>query len=310
MTGTFQYPQDVLGDRSGEAPLHRLAGLATEFGAQQIASTACSIAERISEGRFYVACVGQFKRGKSTLLNALIGHSVLPTAVIPVTAVPTIVRYGERLTARVRFQTGAWTDIAVSSVEEYVSEGKNPENAKGVSGVEIFVPSPLLDTGMCLVDTPGLGSVFAGNTAATQAFIPHIDAAIVVIGTDPPLSGDELQLVETISQDVRDLVFVLNKADRAEASERSAALEFSSRVLETRLQRPIDCIYEVSAEERLENRGPGRDWPLLIDVLEKLERESGSSLVRTAGERGLRRFGEELLTIISEEREALRRPIE
>src|ERR1700691_6333068 len=310
MTGTFQYPQDVLGDRSGEAPLHRLAGLATEFGAQQIASTACSIAERISEGRFYVACVGQFKRGKSTLLNALIGHSVLPQALIPVSAIPTIVRYVERLTARVRFQTVAWTDIAVSSVEEYVSEGKNPENAKGVSGVEIFVPSPLLDTGMCLVDTPGLGSVFAGNTAATQAFIPHIDAAIVVVGADPPVSGEELALVEEVGKQVHDLIIVMNKADRTSDEDRQIAKSFTRKIMGKRLTRPIDCIYEVSAEERLENRGAGRDWPLLIDVLEKLERESGSSLVRTAGERGLRRFGEELLTIISEEREALRRPIE
>ena len=58
---------------SGEAELNRLAELATEFGAEQIASIARTIAERISEGRFYVACIGQFKRGKSTLLNALIG---------------------------------------------------------------------------------------------------------------------------------------------------------------------------------------------------------------------------------------------
>jgi GTP-binding protein EngB required for normal cell division len=310
MTRTLQYRQAVLQDQSGEAALHRLAALAAEFGAEQIASTACSIAERISEGRFYVACVGQFKRGKSTLLNALIGHSVLPTAVIPVTAVPTIIRYGERLTARVRSQSGAWTDIAVSSVEEYVSEGKNPENEKGVSGVEISVPSPLLDTGMCLVDTPGLGSVFAGNTAATQAFIPHIDAAIVVIGTDPPLSGDELQLVETISQDVHDLVCVLNKADRAGASERSAALEFSRNVLERQLKRTFPAIFEVSALDRLKQVGPERDWGKLVHALEDLVQHSGRSLVRKATDRGIRRAANQLLAVIKEERNALERPVE
>jgi predicted GTPase len=229
MTPAYERYQNVMQELSGDAVLNRLAELATEFEAEHIASTARSIAEKVSEGRFYVACIGQFKRGKSTLLNALIGYSVLPTAVVPVTAVPTIIRHGDQLAARVRFQNAAWTDIPVSAVEDYVSEGKNPENAKGVAGVEIFVPSPLLATGMCLVDTPGIGSVFAGNTAATQAFIPHIDAAIVVIGTDPPLSGDELKLVEAISQEIHDLVFVLNKADRADAEERSAALEFSRR---------------------------------------------------------------------------------
>ncbi len=294
---------------SGEAELNQLAELATEFGANHIASTARSIAERISEGRFYVACIGQFKRGKSTLLNALIGHSVLPTAVVPVTAVPTILRHGEHLSARVRLQNAAWTEIPVSNVEEYVSESKNPENAKGVAGVEIFVPSPLLETGMCLVDTPGLGSVFAGNTAATQAFIPHIDAAIVVIGTDPPLSADELQLVEAVAQEVHDLVFVLNKADRASADERTAALDFARRVLETRLKRALPVIFEVSALDQLEQRGPERDWGRLLHAFQDLVLHSGRLLVRNATERGIRRAANQLLAVIKEERDALERPL-
>ncbi len=310
MTQTHENHQSVLQDLSGEAALNRLAELATEFEAEHIASTARSIAERVAEGRFYVACIGQFKRGKSTLLNALIGHSVLPTAVVPVTAVPTIIRHGERLSARLRFRNAEWTDIPVSAVEEYVSEGKNPENEKGVAGVEIFVPSPLLETGMCFVDTPGIGSVFAGNTAATQAFIPHIDAAIVVIGTDPPLSGDELQLVEAISREVHDLVFVLNKADRADAAERFAAVEFSRRVLETRLRRTISRVFEVSALDRLEQNGADRDWGQLVQALEGLVLNSGRSLVRKATDRGIRRAANQLLAVIKEERDALERPLE
>ena len=310
MTETFQYRQDVLQDRTGEATLNRLAALAAEFGAEEIASATRSIAERISEGRFYVACVGQFKRGKSTLLNALIGHSVLPTAVVPVTAVPTIIRYGECLTARVRFQSAAWTDIAVSAVEEYVSEAKNPENAKGVVGVEIFAPSPLLETGTCLVDTPGLGSVFAGNTAATQAFVPHIDAAIIVIGTDPPLSGEELELVKTVSHDVHDLLFVLNKADRANAPDRSAAMEFSRSVLEKQLKRTLPAFFEVSALDRLKQGGPERDWRQLVHALEDLVLHPGRSLVRKATDRGIRRTTNQLLAVIKEERNALERPLE
>jgi GTP-binding protein EngB required for normal cell division len=310
MTGTSQNRQALLQDHAGEVALYRLAELATEFGAEHIASTARSTADRVSEGLFYVACVGQFKRGKSTLLNALIGHPVLPTALVPVTAVPTVIRHGERLSARVRFKSAKWKDISVRDVEEFVSEGKNPENTKGVAGVEVFVPSPLLETGMCLVDTPGIGSVFAGNTAATQAFIPHIDAAIVVIGADPPLSGDELQLVEALSQEVHDLVFVLNKADRANAGERSAAQEFARRVLETHLKRAFPTIFEVSALDRLEQKGPERDWGSLVHALEDLVLHSGRSLVRKASDRGIRRAANQLLAVIREERDALQRPLE
>jgi GTP-binding protein EngB required for normal cell division len=308
MRQASEYRQGILQDASADAALYRLAEIATQFGAEHTAFTARSLAERVSEGLFYVACVGQFKRGKSTLLNALLGHAVLPTAVVPVTTVPTILRHGKQLAARVRLQSETWTDIALSAVEEYVSEAKNPE--KGVLGVEIFVPSPLLETGMCLVDTPGLGSVFAGNTAATQAFIPNIDAAVVVTGTDPPLTGDELQLVETVSREVHDLVFVLNKADKVNAVERSAALDFTRHILESHLQRACPVIYEVSAIERLEQTGPERDWKRLTRALEDLVLRSGHALVRNATDRGIRRAVRQLLAVIKEDRDALERPLE
>ncbi|HEX9120284.1 MAG TPA: dynamin family protein [Terriglobales bacterium] len=293
----------------GEA-LGRIAAISGELGAEGIAIEANELAERVSEGRFYVACVGQFKRGKSTLLNALVGQPMLPTGITPVTAVPTVIRFGDRHGARVRSTKGDWKWISVTDLEHYVSEEHNPENAKGVEGVEVFVPSPLLATGMCLVDTPGLGSVFSGNTATTQAFIPHIDAAVVVIGADPPISGEELALVEAVARHVHDIHIVLNKSDRVTDAERRAAGNFARKMLESRLQRPVDAIYEVSALEQLVRRGPERDWGKFIAALEDLVEQSGRGLIRSAAERGVRRLGEQLLAIINEERQALRRPIE
>lgn len=305
-----EYPQASSENSSGESALLRLAELAEEFEAEQVAAEARSVAERVSEGRFYVACIGQFKRGKSSILNALVGASVLPTGVVPVTAVPTIVRYGSPATARVRFAAGGWMDIPVQIVDEYVSEEKNPENAKHVAALEIFVPSPLLATGMCFVDTPGLGSVFTGNTAATQAFIPHIDAALVVIGADPPLAGEELVLVEAVARHVQDLIIALNKADRTSDTERTAAMAFAQRQLEKRLQHAVHPFFEVSAVEQLERRGTGRDWAKLVASLTHFAQGSGRRLIRAACERGLERISEQLLVIITEEREALQRPIE
>jgi predicted GTPase len=119
-----------------------------------------------------------------------------------------------------------------------VTEEQNPENKKAVDGAEVFVPSFLLSYGMCFVDTPGLGSVFTGNTATTQAFIPHIDAALVVVGADPPIAGEELALVESIGEQVEDLILVINKADRTSDPEREAAAKFTRQILEKRLHRP------------------------------------------------------------------------
>jgi len=163
---------------------------------------------------------------------------------------------------------------------------------------------------MCLVDTPGLGSVFARNTAATHDFIPHIDVAIVVIGADPPISGEELAIVETVAKQVSNLLFVLNKADRVNAGELATATAFARRVLAKRLNRPVPVIFEASAAEQIENRGSGRDWNELVAALQELVENSGSNLVRDSAQRALTRTVEQLLRIIAEERQALRRPVE
>jgi hypothetical protein len=304
-TGT---PSREVADVAGK--LMRLAELAHDFGAEQVEDEAKYLAERLTEGRFYVACIGQFKRGKSTLSNALVGDPVLPTGVVPVTTVPTVLRYGQNRCARVRFRGGTWTKVNPEELMQFVSEQHNPENAKNVAGVEVFLASPVLADGMCLVDTPGLGSIFAGNTAATQTFVPQMDAAIIVAGADPPIAGEELALVEEVGKHVRQLLVVLNKADRVTEAERQIAEPFTRSILEKRLRRPIGPIYEISAFERLQNQGRKWDWDLFVASLQKIVEESGRTLVREAGERGVQRFGEEILSVTLEEREALVRPIE
>jgi hypothetical protein len=294
----------------GASRLLRLGRLAQELGAEPVAGEAHELAARVSEGRFYVACIGQFKRGKSTLLNALVGYPVVPTGFVPVTAVPTVIRFGDKLHARIRIRDGSWRDVAMSDLKEYITEELNPENEKALDGAEVFVPSPLLSSGMCFVDTPGLGSVFTGNTATTQAFIPHIDAALVVVGADPPIAGEELALVESIGTQVQDLILVINKADRTSDPERAAAAKFTREILEKRLHRSMGEVFEVSAAERMENRGPLRDWEKLLASLRCLVEDSGRNLVRAACDRGLQRLSEQLLVIIGEDRDALQRPIE
>ena len=303
-------PAETSVSMDGASRLLRLGRLAQELGAEPVAEEARELAARVSEGRFYVACVGQFKRGKSTLLNALVGHEVVPTGYVPVTAVPTVIRFGDELHARVRMRDGAWREVAMTDLKEYVSEEHNPENNKAVDGAEVFVPSPLLSSGMCFVDTPGLGSVYTGNTATTQAFVPHIDAALVVVGADPPIAGEELALVESVGNQVQDLILVINKADRTTGPERAAAAKCTREILGKRLHRPMGEVFEVSAAERMEDRGPLRDWEKLLASLHRLVADSGRNLVRAACDRGLQRLGEQLLAIISEDRDALQRPIE
>ena len=310
-------------DESGDDPLatsgapphalRALARVAETLGLATVTADARALVDRVAAGRFYVAVVGQFKRGKSTLIDALLDDAVLPAGIVPVTAVPTVVRFGSARTARVRLRDadgGAWQPIAPEALAEYVSEERNPENVRRVLGVEVLLPLPLLESGMCLVDTPGLGSVFEGNTRATREFVPQIDAAVVVIGADPPISGEELDLIADVARHVGHLIIVLNKADRVTDEERRVAGEFARAAIERRIGRPVDRIFEVSALERLRDGRSTRDWAALVATLEHEVARSGAMLVRAAGCRGLQRLVARLRAAIAEERGALERPIE
>ncbi len=293
-----------------DAALGCLARIAEELGAPRLARDARALAERVADQRFFVACIGQFKRGKSTLLNALVGARVLPTGVLPVTAIVTVLRYGAAERAEVHFDSGAREEIPVAALADYVSEDRNPANQKAVAAVEVFVPSALLASGMCLVDTPGIGSVFAGNTAVTREFVPHIDAAMVVLGADPPISGDELALVEEVAAHVSELIFVLNKADRLSDDESTQAVEFCRGTVSKKIARPIERVYRISAYQWLDGAGPSRDATELCGELRKIARDRGPALVAAARERGVRRLKTALSHEIRVQREALLRPVE
>ncbi len=291
------------------ARLDAIEELAHEAGAIELAAEARALTERLRDGLFYVACVGQFKRGKSTLLNALIGEPVLPVGVIPVTAVVTVVRYGPRAAARIRRADGDWQEISTTELASFVTEQENPGNEKQVAAVEVFVPSALLASGMCLVDTPGIGSVFACNTEATHAFVPHIDAAVAVLGADPPISADELTLLGELCEQCKNLLVVLNKSDRLGDEERREAERFTRQVLAERAGLEEIPLFAVSATERLAGEGPPRGWPQLVEALTTLSRKSGGALVQAAEERGVALLANRLRRRIEEERGALERPI-
>jgi hypothetical protein len=294
---------------AGPAALEELAGIAQDLGAMDVARDARGAADRLRDRRFLVASVGQFKRGKSTLLNALVGHDVLPVGVAPVTSVVTILRHGRTPAARLRLVDGREQPIALEDIGAYVDERRNPGNRLGVAAVEVWVPSSILETGLCLVDTPGVGSVFTANTDATRAFLPQVDAALVVLGADPPVSKAELDLALEIAGDVDDLVFVLNKADRSTPADLEEARAFTAQVLASRFHRALDRLLEVSARERIERGRATRDWAALERRLAELAGAARSRILVHARGRALKHVSRRLLAEIAEREGALVRPL-
>ncbi|HED04684.1 MAG TPA: Dynamin family protein, partial [Candidatus Fraserbacteria bacterium] len=239
-----------------------------------------ALQSRLLADRFQLAVLGQFKRGKSTLLNALLGEELLPTSVLPLTAIPTFLQWGPRLRARVVYQDGRSAEEFCGEVPaelaaflaKFVTEEVNPRNRLGISQVEVFHPAPLLK-GVVLIDTPGIGSTLRHNTETTLSFLPQCDAALFVVSADPPITEVEVKFLQAILPQVARLFVVLNKIDYLRETERKTALNFLAQVLnqEVGLKGEIP-IFSVSARQGLEARNSGDSQRWSQSGVEALER--------------------------------------
>jgi ribosome biogenesis GTPase A len=182
--------------------------------------------KKLASNQLHLAVLGQMKRGKSSFINALLGAEILPTGVLPVTAVITEIKYGVAPEVAILHTTGQREKIELGALADYITESANPGNKKQVASVEITYPSPFLEAGIVLIDTPGIGSTHAHNTRTTESYLEHVDAGIVVLSVDPPITEIESQFVRGIKEVIPKLFFILNKTDVASRDEVSHLSRF------------------------------------------------------------------------------------
>lgn len=206
---------DVTQERDALATLAEAAeslARSVEADAPQLVDDARGVLERLRERRFEVAVVGEFNRGKSTLLNLLVDRFVLPAGVLPVTSIVTELTYGEEQ-AKIVFEDGSDEVIDLTEIERYVSEEANPGNARRVQTARIALPAPMLRHGAVLVDTPGVGSIFRHNSELARETILHADGAVMVMSADTPITDAERSLIKLLSRRSQRTFFVLNRID-------------------------------------------------------------------------------------------------
>lgn len=104
------------------------------------------------------------------------GEALLPTSVVPLTAIPTFLYPGLKLQARIVYQNGHSPDTfsprqpgeLTTILAWFVTKEGNPHNQRNVAYVEVYHPAPLLRRGVVLIDTPGIGSTFRQGLEARQ----------------------------------------------------------------------------------------------------------------------------------------------
>jgi GTPase SAR1 family protein len=202
---------------------------------------------------FNLVVCGEFKRGKSSLINALLGAEVLPTAVVPLTSVVTLLVHAETPAVDVVFDSGERRTVTLDRLPDYVTERGNPGNAKGVREVAVAWPAPWLAGGIRLADTPGIGSIHQHNTDITRAYLPEADAVIFVASVDQPLSRNELDFLAEIRGHAGKVFCLLNKIDHLTESELAESTAFATQVLREALGEDVP-VFPVSARLALQGR--------------------------------------------------------
>lgn len=236
--------------------LRELIEIARAAGLPELADAIRQIEAALERGALTVAVLGQFKRGKSTLLNVIAGRELLPSGPLPVTSVPIAIRQGPG-EARITFPGRSSMTIPLDEIGKYVTQRQNPGNRLGVGGVEVGVPLPEWAREVTFVDTPGIGSVIDENTAASRALLPEVDAAIFVFSSDPPLTDNERSFLADAAKYATKFFFVLNKTDLLTASELEEMRSYTETLLRDRCGFSSPRIFPVSAREALRRLAPG-----------------------------------------------------
>ncbi|MBM2616611.1 dynamin family protein [Actinoplanes sp. LDG1-06] len=156
-----------------------------------------------------VAVVGEFKQGKSTLVNALLRTDLCPVDADIVTALPTILRFGRPPSAALTGENDDRTPIELGEVQKHIT-GEAGQEARAV---EIRIDRRLLGAGLAIVDTPGVGGLDSAQGNLTLATLTMAGAALFVTDAAQELTAPEVDFLRRTVERCPRTVVVLTKTD-------------------------------------------------------------------------------------------------
>ncbi len=263
--------------------IDRLSSVSSNRGDDKIHENLQEISEKLAGNRFHLVVLGQFKRGKSTFINSLLGEKVLPTAVVPLTSIVTLIKHGEIEAIEVVFINGQRKTIPRDQLADYVTERGNPANEKNVKHVEVSYPSDYLKDGVFIIDTPGVGSTFENNTEMTYNYLPRVDAALFLLAVDPPISQSEISFLKDVKHYVEKIFFIQNKIDYMNEEECQESMLFSKQVIEEAIGSDNIRIHPLSAKLALEGKQSNSKKRLKESRLPEFDKVLGDFLLKEKG---------------------------
>ena len=177
---------------------------------------------KIKSKTYNVAVMGEFKRGKSSLINALLGLNVLPSDVTPTTATINRITFGTEPKATIYFIDGRKSDITISELQDYVTKltETNERTALSIREAVIHFPTVICQNHVDIIDTPGLNDDEA-MTRTTIGILDNVDAVIVTVSALFPYSETEKNFVARLigNSGIRNILFVVTFIDQIDEEE-------------------------------------------------------------------------------------------
>ncbi len=188
----------------------------TQLELPRQAEQAGEAAVRLKSHVFSVGIMGEFKRGKSTVINALLGEEIAPADVVPASATLNRITYGLEPRATIVYKDGHREEVPVDRIAEYVTkitEGA-AATAELVDQAVVEYPCQFCQNNVEIIDTPGLNDDERMD-AISEEVIPRLDAVVLVLSASSPFSKSEAEFVRNklMTSDVTRLIVVVNRID-------------------------------------------------------------------------------------------------
>jgi len=270
-----------------------LERLATQAAARELPKPPALLdahRQKLANNTYQVLVVGEAKRGKSTFVNALIGRELLPTDVDVATCQVFRVRRAEQPAFRLRFEDESAQDITVEELTRYGSQRvadteELPRPDHVIRWIEADVPVAFLPLGMSILDTPGLGSLYAAHAQITQRFVPQADAVIFVLDSERPIIEPEVQFLDSLLGVTPHVLFIQTKIDRYREDAWRAVQARNEAVLRERFaDRLAEAhVWPISSTNLLKAGETGDQDYLEVSLHRELAAALNSFLFRAAG---------------------------
>jgi len=206
----------------------QLENYCKELGLDATGESVRQVRERTAEDSFKVAVVGEFKRGKSTLINGLLGKEILPADPLPCSATLNRITYDVQPHAMISFKNGDKLEVPVEELRNYVTKltEESAQTAETIAEATVFYPLNYCKNNVDIIDTPGLNDD-ENMTNVTLSVIPQVDISIMSIMALSPFGQYEKDFLENklMASDVGKVIFVVTRIDLVDPEDRERIVD-------------------------------------------------------------------------------------